>query len=268
MDTVIHFFQSFGVDFQTLWKTLLILLAGTLVISLLGRFIFGKRSALNIAVSSAIGIIFIYCVTVVIGSFGPQLDLFTAPLPFVSIIGQEMVLFSFTGAHYTAICTELFGMVVLSFLVNLADQWLPDGKTFWGWIFFRFLTVLIGYILHLVVSWIFTTILPAELVLYAPVILLGLLIILLLTSLLKPLVGAILSTVNPIIGGLYTFFFATAIGGQVLKAMLTTLILSALVWGLQHIGLGVISFAGSALAVYLPVLLLLIGLWYLITKLF
>ena len=268
MDTVNQFLQSVGIDFTSLWKTILLILVGIFVLSLLGRFIFGKRSALNIAISSAIGIIFIYCVTLIIGSLGPQLDQFTVPLPFVTIYEQEMILFSFVGAHYTLICSELFSMIVMSFLVNLADQWMPKGKTFWSWIFFRCLTVVIGYTLHLIATWIFTTILPAELVLYTPVILIGLLVLLLLTSLLKPLVGAILTTVNPIIGGLYTFFFSTAIGGQILKAMLTTAILAALVWGLHTIGLSVISFAGSALAVYLPVLLLLIGLWYLVIKIF
>ena len=88
----------------------------------------------------------------------------------------------------------------------------------------------------------------------------------LLTGALKIVVGAILTTVNPVIGGLYTFFFATAIGKQVTKAMLTTLLLGALVWGLHRIGLSVIFFAGAALTAYIPVLLLLIGLWYLVTK--
>lgn len=268
MDTIIQSFQSIGIDFHTFWKAVLILLAGTLIISLFGRFVFGKRSALNIAMSSAIGIIFIYGATVVIGSVSAELDRFVAPLPFVTIADRSMTLFAFEGAHYTTVCSEILSMVILSFLVNLADEWLPDGKNVFTWVFFRCLTVVVGYLLHLVVVWLFTALLPEGIVIYAPTILLGLLILLLLTGALKLVVGAVLSSVNPIIGGLYTFFFATAIGKQITKAMLTTALLTALVWGLRHIGLGVISFAGAALSAYIPVLLLLVVLWYLVMKVF
>ncbi|MBR5022116.1 MAG: hypothetical protein IKY18_02810, partial [Oscillospiraceae bacterium] len=70
MNTIVEAFQSIGIDFGVFWKSILLLLPGILVLSLLGRFVFGKRSALNIAVSSAIGIIFIYGATIVIGSLG------------------------------------------------------------------------------------------------------------------------------------------------------------------------------------------------------
>lgn len=266
MDTILEAFQTIGIDFGVFWKSVLVLLAGTLALSLFGRFIFGKRSALNIAVSSAIGIIFIYGATVIIGSLGPDLEQFVAPLPFVTIQNQQMILFSFTDAHYTTICAEVLGMIILAFLVNLADQWLPDGKNFFGWIFFRCLTVVIGYLMHLVITWVFTAILPAGIITYAPTVLLGLLILLLLTGALKLVVGAVISSVNPIIGGLYSFFFANVIGKQLTKAMLTTLILALLVWLLRYVGLGVISFAGAALSAYIPVLLLLIALWYLVMK--
>ena len=260
MNTIVEAFQSIGIDFGVFWKSILLLLPGILVLSLLGRFVFGKRSALNIAVSSAIGIIFIYGATIVIGSLGTELDKFVAPLPFVTIQEQKMILFSFSGAHYTKICSEILSMVILAFLVNLADQWLPDGKNFFSWLFFRCLTVVVGYLMHLVMVWLFSTILPAEIITYAPVILLGLLILMLLTGALKLVVGAVISSVNPIIGGLYSFFFATIIGKQITKAMLPTLILAALVIGLHYIGLGVITFAGVALSAYIPVLLLLIDL--------
>ncbi|MBQ8797780.1 MAG: hypothetical protein IJZ56_06275 [Oscillospiraceae bacterium] len=268
MENIIQYFNSISINFDTLWKSMLILLLGTLLLSLLGRFVFGKRSALTTAVSSAIGIIFIYGITVIVGSLGSEFDKLVAPLPFVSISGREMALFSFEGAHYTTVCSEILSMIILSFLVNLADDWLPKKTGFFAWLFFRFLTVVIGYLLHLIVVGLFATLLPEGLVIYAPTVLLGLLVVLLLTGILKLLVGAILSTVNPIIGGLYTFFFATAIGKRLSKAMLTTLLLALLVWGLGQVGLGVISFTSAALITYVPVLILLIALWYLVIKVF
>ena len=268
MEIIREFFTSIDINFDSFWQAALILLLGTFLLSVFGKFIFGKRSALNNAVSSAIGILFIYAVTVVLESAGAQFSSLIAPLPFVTISGEDLVLFSFVGAHYTAICTEVLNMIILAFLVNLADGWLPRGKNIFSWVFFRCLTVVIGYLMHLVVVGLFATYLPQGIVTYAPTILLALLILLLLTGTLKILVGAALSTVNPIIGGLYTFFFATLIGKQITKAVLTTAILCAIVIGLQYFGIGVISIASGALLAYVPLLILLVVLWYIVCKFF
>lgn len=268
MEAITDYFQSIGLNFDVFWKAALILLLGTFLMSVLGRFVFGKRSLLNNAVSSAVGILFIYAITVVLKSLGAQFEGWIAPLPFVSISGDQMALFSFEGAHYTLICSEILSMIILAFLVNLADGWLPQGKNIFSWLFFRCLTVVIGYLLHLIVVALFRTYLPEGIVTYAPTVLLGLLILLLLTGVLKILVGAVLSTVNPIIGGLYTFFFATIIGKQVTRSVLTTAILAALVFGLQYIGMSVICIASAALAAYIPFLVLLIILWYIVFRAF
>ena len=268
MEDLVKFFSSIDVNFDSFWKAALILLLGTFLLSVLGRFIFGKRSALNHAVSSVIGILFIYAVTVVLKSAGAQVSSFIAPLPFVTISGDKLILFSFINAHYTTICSEVLSMIILAFLVNLADGWLPRGKNLFSWTFFRCLTVVIGYLMHLLVVWIIEAYLPEGIVTYAPTILLGILILLLLTGALKIVVGALLTTVNPIIGGLYTFFFATIIGKQVTKAVLTTVILTGIVISLQYIGVGVISIASAALMAYIPLILLLIVLWYVVCKFF
>lgn len=268
MENIVNFFNSLGIDFDTFWKAALILLAGTFLLSVFGRFIFGKRSALNNAVSSAFGILFIYAVTVVLRSAGAQFSTLVAPLPFVSITGEQMVLFSFEGAHYTLICSEILSMIILSFLVNLADGWLPRGKNIFSWVFFRCLTVVIAYLLHLIVVGLFAVWLPHGIVTYAPTVLVVLLVLLILTGALKLLVGALISTVNPIIGGLYTFFFATIIGKQITKAVLTTTILSAIVIALRYAGIGVISIAAAALTAYIPLIIILVVLWYIVCRFF
>lgn len=268
MEAITNYFNTLGIDFDTFWKAGLILLLGTFLLSVFGRFVFGKRSALNNAVSSAIGILFIYALTVVLGTTGTQYSDLIAPLPFVTIQNETMTLFAFEGAHYTEVCSQLLSMVILAFLVNLADSWLPKGKNIFSWLFFRVLTVVIGYLIHLVVVGLFATYLPEGLVTYAPVILLALLILMLLTGALKLVVGAVISTVNPIIGGLYTFFFASVVGKQITKAVLTTVILAALVIGLQYIGFSVISIASAALMAYIPFMVILIVLWYIVFKIF
>lgn len=268
MDAIINYFNSLNLDFKNLLTIGLVLLLGTFLLSVIGRFAFGKRSALNNAVSSAIGILFIYAVTVVLKSFGAQFEALVAPLPFVTLSGSEMILFSFQGAHYTVLCTEILNMVILAFLVNLADGWLPKGKNIFSWVFFRCMTVVLAFFLHLIVVGLFATYLPEGIVTYAPTILLVLLILLLLTGALKIVVGALLTTVNPLIGGLYTFFFATVIGKQITKAVLTTLILAGIVYLLNYLGCTVISIASAALMAYVPFVIILVVLWYIVYRVF
>ncbi len=265
MDAIVEYFASLGLDFWSLLKAGGVLLLGTLLLSLFGRFIFGKKSALNNAVSSAIGILFIYAITVVLRSAGVAYQSLVAPLPFVSIIGDELVLFSFAGADYTVICSEVLSMVILSFLVNLADGWLPKGKNILTWVFFRCLTVLIAFILHLAVVALFTKYLPEGIVTYAPVVLLALLVLMLLTGALKIVVGALLTTVNPLIAALYTFFFANVVGKQITKAVLTTALLAGLVLLLQYLGVGAVSIAAAALMAYIPFIIVLVILWYIVS---
>lgn len=268
MESIVNFFNSIGIDFDTFWKAALILLLGTILLSVFGRFIFGKRSALNHAVSSAIGIIFICGITVILRGAGADFSQFVAPLPYVRLIGNEMHLFSFDGAHYTTICSEVLSMIILAFLVNLADGWLPRGKNIFTWLFFRILTVIIAYAMHLIVVGLFSAFLPDAIITYAPVVLLILLVLLLLTGALKIVVGALLATVNPIIGALYTFFFATLIGKQLSKAVLTTVILTGLLLGLRYVGITVIAISAAALTAYIPLVLILLVVWYLVILLF
>ena len=263
-----EFFARIGIKPNSFLATVIVLLLGSLLMSILSRFIFGKKSNVSSAISSAIGILFIYAVTIVLRSTDIVDSRYIAPLPFIDIQGDVLTLFRFSGADYTLICSNLLSAVILAFTVNLADSWLPKGKKIISWFFFRVLTVAIGYALHLVVVGLFTKYLPEGLVIYAPTVLLALLVIMLLTGALKILVGAVLVTVNPIIGGLYTFFFATVIGKMVSKAMLTAALLSLLVLALNYLGITSILVATSALVAYIPLVIALAVLWYIQHKFF
>ena len=84
-----------------------------LLISCVGRLIFGKKSVLNQSVSSAIGILFIYCLYIVIHATGVSLGFMLSPLPFISLEGDFLSVFIFAGKDYTVICGELLNMVIL-----------------------------------------------------------------------------------------------------------------------------------------------------------
>ena len=253
-------------NFSLFLKASLALIVVSLLLSTIGRFVFGKRSSLNHAVSSAIGILFVYATTIVIYSTGASFASLLGPLPFLSIGGGTLHVFSFAGTDYTIICSELLSMIILAFGVNLIDTLIPKGKRFFGWLLFRCLTVVLAIVLHLVITYLFRTYLPEGLVTYAPTVLLFLLILLLLVGALKFVVGALLATVNPVIAAFYTFFFASLVGKQLTKSIMTTAILSGLVFMLHNLGCTVISIASVTLIVYLPLMLVLLAVWFFVSK--
>ena len=242
----------------------LVLTLGSLIFGFIGRFAFGKKSVLNQSVSSAIGILFIYAVTVVIHSYGLDLKFLVSPLPFVSISGEWMSIFPIAQSGYVAVCGELLNMIILAFLVNIVNRWMPQGKKLLSWLFFRVLSVALGMVAFSVANYLLTMFLPQGLLTWAPVILLGLLVVMLLVGALKGLMGAVLASVNPLIGFLYTFFFANVVGKQLSKAVLTTVILSAIVYLLNYVGATTIFIASAALMAYIPFLIILLIVWYIV----
>ncbi len=244
-----------------------ILTIGSLIFGFIGRFAFGKKSVLSQSVSSTVGILFIYAITVVIHSYGLNLQFLVSPLPFVTIAEETLYLFPILNADYVLICGELLNMVILAFLVNMVNSWLPTGKKLLSWLFFRVLSVALGMVLFAIANYLLTTFLPEGLLTWAPVILLGLLVIMLLVGALKGVVGAVLVSVNPLIGFLYTFFFSTLVGKMLSRAMLTTLLLSGFAAALNYFGITAVAIGTAVLLGYLPLLILLLVLWYILGKL-
>ena len=268
MDTISTYFSEFGLDFESFLKSFGLIVVGTVLFSAIGRFIFGRRSTLVDAVSSALGILFVYALNIVLYSAGAEFQKFFTPLPFVNFSDDVLTLFHFTGTDYTLICSEILSLIILAFLMNVIDRFIPKGKNIFTWVFFRGVTVFLAMALHLVVTGLFTKFLPEGIVTYAPTILLALLVLLMLTGALKLLVGVLLSTVNPLVGALYTFFFANVVGKQITKAVLTTALLCALVAALNYVGCAVISIAAPALSAYIPFVIVLVLLWYLVNRIF
>ena len=245
----------------------IIMTASSLLFGFIGRIAFGKKSVLSQSVSSAIGILFIYAATVVIWSFGLDLKFLVSPLPFVTIDHETMHIFTIKQSDYVAVCGELMDMVFLAFVVNLINSWLPNGKNLFTWLIFRILSVALGMAAFALVWTFLIPLLPEGFVTWTPVILLGLLAIMLLTGALKGLFGAVLFTANPLVGFLYTFFFANAVGKMVSKAMLSTLLLGAAVYALNSFGVVAVAIGAAALVAYIPMMILLLILWFIVGKL-
>lgn len=244
-------------------KFLLILVVGVLVLGIIAR-LFGKRSLLSHAISSAIAILCIYVVNIVIYSTGVKLDAILSPLPFVNISGDYLAVFPILTSDLYSICSQVLNMVFLAFLMNLLDSWLPKGKKVLSWYFFRFLSVVLAICLQYVINLLLGAIIPTTLAEHAPMVLLVILAAALLLGSLKLLVGGALAFLNPILAIFYTFFFSNLVGKQLRKAILTTLILTALVCLLDYLGVVSIYIASAALAAYLPLLIIILLLWYVV----
>ena len=266
MESIVSYFSNLGIDLYTFLRLTATLFIGTLLFSAIHRFIFQKQTLLGHAVSSSISIVFIYVVTVLIIQVITDLRYLVSSLPFVSITQNCITFFSFHCASFPSVSAQLLSMIVLSFLVNLIDSWLPLGKNLINWLSFRCLTVIFGFLMHYLVTWLFNRYCPDFVVLYAPMILLALLVTMLLTGALRIVVGLILTTVNPVIAALYTFFFASMIGKQITKAVLTTAIISGLIIMLEKSGITTLSLMTGALVAYVPFLLLLIPVWYIVSR--
>ena len=203
----------------------------------------------------------------VILTMAEDLHFLITPLPFASFSQEKIQFFSFPGSSYTDIASQLLSMIILAFFVNLLDNWMPRSKHLLKWLFWRCLTVVIGFLLHYMITWLVHRYLPHGIVLYAPTILLAILLLMLLTGALRFLVGLLLTTVNPLIAALYTFFFANIVGTQLTKSVLTTGILCAVIHLLQNMGIYTLSLASGALVAYIPFLLVLIVVWYAVSRL-
>lgn len=246
-------------------KFLLIFAAGSLILSVLGRFVLGKRSSLNRSLSSVMAVLFIYAMTIMIYTFKPwNLNNLLSPLPFVTFFNEYMVVMPVVGIYPTVLARELLSLIILAFLVNLLDVIMPQGKTVIGWYCLRFFLVGLSLAGHLLVHWAFNTYAPNFIVEYAPLVLLLILISMLVLGFLNAALGLLLTISNPFVGAVYYFFFSNVVGKQLTKAVFTTGILCIILFLMDQAGYSFIHISMTALTAYVPVALVSLALWFLI----
>ena len=256
------------IDLVTAAQFMLYFAVASLILGVLSRVVLGKRSSLNHSLSSAMGILLIYALTIVVYTFKPwNLEALLSPLPFVTFAGDYLIVFPIADAQFPALCTEILSLVILAFLVNLLDTFMPKGEHVISWYLLRLLSVILSMVLHVIVRWAFNTYLPDVLVSYAPTILLVLLAFMMLSGILNLILGLVISVANPFLGAMYTFFFSNIVGKQLSKAVFTSTILCAVVYLLGYVGYTVICITAAALLAYIPLVIVLLILWYLIGRL-
>ena len=267
-NTTLSQLQELKVDALQYAKFIGIVIFGLLLISSMARFLLGKKAQINQAVTASVEIFFVYVIAVVIYALGLKLEIFIAPLPLVALTEDYLVFFPILSAEFTMLCDHLLHMLIIAFLVNLVNGWIPNGQHWLSWVILRFLTVVASIALIYGAELLLAMFVPQGLAEYAPTVLLCVLIALVLLGSLKLLVGAAMALSNPVIAALYTFFFSNYIGRALSKAILSTALLSGIIIVLNGLKIYAIHIAADVLGAYIPLLLMVFGLWILIGYVF
>lgn len=245
-----------------------ILVFGLLFFSSLFRFLFGKKAQLNRAVSTAVEIFCLYVIDIVLCALGTQFDCFLSPLPFVTISGDYLQIFPILQAQLPLISEQVVKILIIAFFVNILNDLVPEGEHVITWYLLRFFTVVLAVAANYGIDLVLGFFLPQGFTDIASTVLICSLVALVLLGSLKLLTGVALFFLDPIIAALYTFFFSNFIGRQLARSMVSTAILTALVVALNYLGIAAVHIAASVLAAYIPLLLIVLVLWYVIGKVF
>ena len=243
-----------------------ILIFGLLLTSSLTRFLFGKKAQINKAVTSAVEIFCVYVINVVIYALGLRLQEFLTPLPFVAMVEDYLVIYPILSAEFVDICHHVLKLLIIAFLVNLLNEFVPEGKHIVTWFLLRLITVAVSVAVIYGAELLLNTYIPQGLAEIAPTVLLCCLVALILLGAMKVLVGAALAFLDPIVAALYTFFFSNFIGRSLAKAMVSTALLTGVIVLLDVLDISVVLIAASALTAYIPLLLIVVVLWYIIGR--
>lgn len=255
-----------GTDWVSVLQTMLIAAVVIFGIGAIFRSIFGKGSSLTRAVSATLSILMVYLAAILIFVFVPALRSDVNQLPFLSVTQEKLFLWDISSLPSDLLYASLVKMAILALLVNILETFLPQGKKFFTWYLWRSFTALSALTLYVVICHLIQTFVPAVFGEWAGYVLIGAWAVILATGILKILLSVVLTIVNPIIGALYTFFFSNAIGKQFSKSILTTVLMTLLVIGLNNSGLTQFAFSQFSATSYGPACVIVVIMLYLFGK--
>lgn len=254
---------------QTTGLTVFLLIVASLVIitGIVFRIFFGKNCQANKSVSAAIGLGFLYALTITVYCINPyDLSKFLSPLPFVLFREDILIIVPFAGGDTPFVCTEILSLIILCFIVHTVSKFIPSGKSFFSWIISRIIVVCASIFLNLAAIMVMRTFFQSGIASFAPAILLAILGIAIIIALFNPLLCIIFTIVNPVVGILYTFFFNNLIGKQLTKAVISALLICTMFFIMESNGWSVISLNADNTFIFSICGIVLIPLWYLFDK--
>lgn len=248
-------------------KFLGLLISGVLLLSSLTRLMFGKENQINLAITAAMEILCLYVINIVICASGLDYKLFLSPLPFVGMSEDYLYLFPLLSADMPVLYNHLLRLLIIAFLVNLIGGLIPQGQNLLAWTILRLITVAFSVAALYGADLLFGWYLPQGFGAYAPTVLVLSLAALIALGSLKLFVGAALAFLDPIIAALYTFFFSNFIGRALARAMVSCLLISGLLLLANWLGITALPIAAEALKGYIPLLAVVVVLWYFVGRL-
>lgn len=253
-----------GFDVLDMLKVFAFITAAVVILAVIGKLAFGK-GCLDHAVASAIAILFVYAFFGVLYRLDKALvDNVVSLLPLIRIDGETLYLFQLKDAGYQALCEQILRVLLLTFMVVALDDLIPDAKNTVSWYILQFIIALVATLAYCFVIHCIDTYWPGLLSSFAPMILVSILVFMLFLGALNVVLSLMLTVVNPLIGAVYTFFLGSAVGKVITKAAFSTLALFALVWFMHALGYSSFSILGGTVIAFLPFMLLMLVLWYLV----
>lgn len=268
MEKFISFIENLypaGFDLFAMLQIIAYVVATAVLIGAISHLVNGKGSGLAHAMSSSIAILFVYTFAALLYQFDQEaISFIIERLPLVTFDGETLHLFRFAGTPYGEICAEFLHVLILSILVIILDDLIPDAKNTLSWYILQFVIAAFATVIYCFVIHCLDTYVPGLLVSHAPMILISILLFMLFLGVLKVILGLMLTAVNPLFGALYTFFFASKTGKSISKATLCALSLTGVVFYIQTLGYTTLTIVGTSLLGFLPLLILLLALWFLL----
>lgn len=245
---------------------LLIAIVAIFVVTGVFRLCFGKNSTMNTAIASAIAILTIYVIDLLIFSFGNKLQILFDPLPYVTVSDDYLTIFPVFQATLHEVSREFVNMTILAYVMNLLETWLPKGDKLGSWFSFRFFALIIATCLNFCINLLLNTVFKDSFLTVLPLYLLGIILLAFILACLKLIIGGESPFVKNFLGAFHAFFFTKDMGKQLMRAMVTSILLTVLVFTLNYLSYTTVAVAAVSFFAYFPIILVGLALWYIIAK--
>lgn len=194
---------------------------------------FGKKTLLNLGVSGILNLLVIYLTAAIAYIHFPPLRAMFSELPFLSVTDQAVSLVDPFSLDLSVLAPVLLRLMILLFLVNMADSFGAGGKTMLSWLFFQCVTAGIALLAYTIITAGLSLILPSVLNRYAiiPVVIVVAIGLLMLCA--KFIFTVVVSGGNPYFSAVYKFFTVNK-GGSLFTVSALSFLFSLLLLSVLH----------------------------------
>ena len=248
-----------------LFKLLTLTLAFALALIFIDK-VFGKGSPFNCAVSATVSLVLVYFGTILMQLFLPDLAVILPPMPFLDIQTDRLVLLDFLhGWDSSTFFPALLQLYLLSFIVNLLEGLIPDGKNYVSWCLWRVLVVLAVLMPYALLHTLIVRHMPIFFEALAAPLIIFLIGFIAMIGLFKGFSALFSTPLNPLMTDLFDLFYINPVWKHASKALVTVALVMGFLFLLCRDSLTVFVFASWPLVVLIPVLILLsVGMFLLV----